>query len=63
MVKQKKKWVAWDNICKPIKEGGLGLHNLEDMQKALHMRLAWNLIQGKSLWANFFKGKYVGSMP
>ncbi|KAF5464430.1 hypothetical protein F2P56_014505 [Juglans regia] len=41
----------------------MGLRNLEDMQKALHMRFAWNLIQGESLWARFFKGKYVGSSP
>ena len=61
--KGKKKWVAWTNICKPVEEGGLGLRNLDDMQKALHMRFAWNLIQGKSLWARFFKEKYVGSSP
>ncbi|KAF5455100.1 hypothetical protein F2P56_024711 [Juglans regia] len=50
-------------MCLPVHEGGLGLRHLDDMQKALHMRFAWNLIQGKSLWAQFFKDKYVGSKP
>ncbi|XP_042944697.1 uncharacterized protein LOC122278582 [Carya illinoinensis] len=50
-------------MCLPVEEGGLGLHHLDDMQKALHMRFVWNLIQGNSLWAQFFKAKYVGSKP
>lgn len=27
--KPKRKWVAWQKICKPTKEGGLGLQSLE----------------------------------
>lgn len=50
-------------MCKLVEEEGLGLCNLDEMQKALHMKFVWNLIQGKSLWAQFFKGKYVGSKP
>ena len=46
-----------------MKEGGLGLRSLGDIQKALHMRFAWSLFQGNSLWANFFKAKYVGNRP
>ena len=55
----KRKWVAWKNICRPIEEGGLGIQDFDDIQKALHYKLAWLLIQGKSLWADFFTGKYV----
>ncbi|XP_042939510.1 uncharacterized protein LOC122274547 [Carya illinoinensis] len=61
--RDKRKWVEWRYICNPVEEGGLGLRALQDCQKALHMRFAWNLIQGNSLWANFFKAKYVGTTP
>ncbi|XP_042974814.1 uncharacterized protein LOC122306449 [Carya illinoinensis] len=53
----------WGEASGRVEEGGLGLRHLADMQKALHMRFAWNLIQGNSLWAQFFKAKYVGSKP
>ncbi|KAF5446891.1 hypothetical protein F2P56_032487, partial [Juglans regia] len=51
--------MSWKDICTPADEGGLGIRDFGDVQKALHMKLAWNLIQGKSLWAKFFGGKYV----
>ncbi|KAG2689159.1 hypothetical protein I3760_09G127200 [Carya illinoinensis] len=57
--KQKRKWVAWEKICSPIREGGLGLRKLKEVQDSLFMKLAWNLLTGDSLWANFFKQKYV----
>ncbi|XP_040995112.1 uncharacterized protein LOC121241423 [Juglans microcarpa x Juglans regia] len=57
--KDRRKWVAWKEICRPIDEGGLGIRDFRDIQRALHMKLAWRLISGQSLWAEFFKGKYV----
>ncbi|KAF5452775.1 hypothetical protein F2P56_027742 [Juglans regia] len=57
--KGKRKWVAWKKNCCPIEEGGLGIRDFEDIQRALHMKLAWRLMSGHSLWADFFKGKYV----
>ena len=61
--KGKKKWVAWRNICLPLKEGGLGIRSFDDMQKALHLKLAWKLMHEDSLWTNFFRSKYVGNKP
>lgn len=58
--KPKKKWSAWGNICRLIKEMGLGLRNLEDMQVSLHLKLAWNLLQASSLWVKFLISKYIG---
>ncbi|XP_042983328.1 uncharacterized protein LOC122312726 [Carya illinoinensis] len=58
--KPKKKWCSWVDICKPVSEGGLGLRNLQDVQSSLHMKLAWNLLQGTSLWSKFFHTKYIG---
>ncbi|XP_042964017.1 uncharacterized protein LOC122298309 [Carya illinoinensis] len=57
--KGKRKWVAWKHICHPTEEGGLGIRDFEDVQRALHMKFAWRLLQGHSLWADFFRGKYV----
>ncbi|KAG2663424.1 hypothetical protein I3760_16G029200 [Carya illinoinensis] len=42
----------------PIEEGGLDIHDFEDMQKAL-MKFVWRLFTGKSLWADFFRVKYI----
>lgn len=58
--KPKRKWLSWDDMCKPVLEGGVGLRRLQDVQTSLHMKLAWNLLQGNSLWARFFLAKYVG---
>ncbi|KAG2722809.1 hypothetical protein I3760_02G143800 [Carya illinoinensis] len=57
--KGKRKWISWNHICKPIEEGGLGIRDFGDIQKALHWKLAWRLIKGQSLWADFFRGKYA----
>lgn len=46
-------------ICKPISGGGLGIHILHVVQSSLHMKIAWNLLQGTYLWSNCFHGKYV----
>ncbi|KAG2701736.1 hypothetical protein I3760_06G058100 [Carya illinoinensis] len=61
--KDKKKWVAWKHMGMPVAEGGIGVRLLHEVQTALHMRFARNLLRGNSLWANFFKAKYVGSKP
>ncbi|XP_042979857.1 uncharacterized protein LOC122310040 [Carya illinoinensis] len=58
--KPKKKWRSWVDICKLVSEGGLGLRNLQDRTSSLHMKLAWNLLQGTSLWSKFFRAKYIG---
>mgnify|MGYP007088645342 CR=1 FL=1 len=58
--KAKRKWCAWEVLCKPITDGGLCLRNLFEVQFSLDMKLAWNLLQESSLWSNFFIGKYVG---
>lgn len=51
MGKAKKKWVAWEKVCKPIEEGGLGIRDLGEVKKALNVKLAWNLLHGSTLWS------------
>ncbi|KAG2674096.1 hypothetical protein I3760_13G119500 [Carya illinoinensis] len=57
--KGKRKLVAWNKICRPTEESGLGIRDFGDIQWALHMKLAWHMISGHSLWAEFFRNKSV----
>lgn len=38
--RRKKKRVAWSKACKPTAEGGLGVRDIEEVKKALHMKFA-----------------------
>ncbi|XP_042030044.1 uncharacterized protein LOC121776975 [Salvia splendens] len=43
--------VAWDDVCKPKKEAGLGIKNLNAWNSALHAKILWNIHSQKdSLW-------------
>ncbi|KAL0286394.1 UNVERIFIED_CONTAM: hypothetical protein Sradi_7149200 [Sesamum radiatum] len=44
--------VAWDQICKPKAEGGLGLRSLIIMNQALILKQMWRVLQndGSSIW-------------
>ncbi|XP_042946137.1 uncharacterized protein LOC122279516 [Carya illinoinensis] len=61
MASLRKKWRAWDELCRPVLEGGIGLRNLLEAQRSLHMKFVWNLFQGKSVWSKFLVAKYVGN--
>ncbi|GJU58679.1 hypothetical protein Tco_1236445 [Tanacetum coccineum] len=52
--KRGKAKVAWDDICLPKKEGGLGLRSLEVFNLALMTTHIWNLVSNKeSLWVRW----------
>ena len=54
-----KHWVAWDDLCYPHKEGGVGFRSLRDVAKALFVNLWWNLrVATNSLWGNFMWNKF-----
>ncbi|GJT36586.1 putative RNA-directed DNA polymerase, eukaryota, reverse transcriptase zinc-binding domain protein [Tanacetum coccineum] len=49
--KQGKSKVAWNQICLPNSEGGLGIRSLETFNKALMTMHIWNIVSNKeSLW-------------
>ncbi|CAA7016725.1 unnamed protein product [Microthlaspi erraticum] len=51
--------VAWDKICSPKDDGGLGIRKAQDMNKAVVAKLGWRLLQDQtSLWARVLRGKY-----
>ncbi|XP_012857061.1 PREDICTED: uncharacterized protein LOC105976337 [Erythranthe guttata] len=51
-------WVAWETICRPISEGGLGLRRLTDVIDAFTYKLWFRFRAQDSLWARFLRNKY-----
>ncbi|KAL0302791.1 UNVERIFIED_CONTAM: hypothetical protein Scaly_3021200, partial [Sesamum calycinum] len=49
--------VAWEQICKPKQEGGLGIRSLMIMNQALMLKQLWRLIQndGTSIWVEWIQ--------
>ncbi|KAK6791753.1 hypothetical protein RDI58_010834 [Solanum bulbocastanum] len=54
-----KHWIAWDKMCFPKEEGGLGFRSIKDINKALFAKLWWNFrVSTTSLWGRFMWNKY-----
>lgn len=52
-------WKRWDDFCKPLGHGGLGLRDFVCFNQALLAKLPWRLIrQPESLAAKVLLGKY-----
>ncbi|XP_012850055.1 PREDICTED: uncharacterized protein LOC105969825 [Erythranthe guttata] len=51
-------WVAWETICRPVGEGGLGLRRLTDVIDAFTYKLWFRFRAQDSLWARFLRNKY-----
>ncbi|KAK4387116.1 putative ribonuclease H protein [Sesamum angolense] len=47
--------VAWDQICRPKEEGGLGFHNIRVINKALMLKHLWKIVQNDrhSIWVDW----------
>ncbi|XP_058092651.1 uncharacterized protein LOC131239111 [Magnolia sinica] len=54
----KRHLVKWPSLCSPYSEGGLGIRYLEETTRAFRIKMAWQLLQGDSLWASLFSVKY-----
>ncbi|XP_077246059.1 uncharacterized protein LOC143885903 [Tasmannia lanceolata] len=54
--------IAWDNLCKPKAEGGVGIRHLRDINQVGQMKQFWALASGKpSLWKDWISRKYIRS--
>ncbi|XP_026428612.1 uncharacterized protein LOC113324504 [Papaver somniferum] len=51
--------VGYDKICSPVREGGLGLTSLSNMNKALIMKLWWSIKNSTKKWARFLESKFT----
>ncbi|KAK4385402.1 putative ribonuclease H protein [Sesamum angolense] len=47
--------VAWDQLCRPKEEGGLGFHNILVINKALMLKHLWKIVQNDrhSIWVDW----------
>lgn len=52
--------VGWDKVCRPKKEGGLGIRNLELWNLAAVGKIAWHIsTMQDSLWVKWVHGVYT----
>lgn len=48
--------VAWEEVCKPKQEGGLGLRSLKEANDVFCLKLVWKLVShGSSLWIKWIE--------
>ncbi|KAK4381921.1 putative mitochondrial protein [Sesamum angolense] len=49
--------VAWDQICKPKEEGGLGIRSMTVSNRALMLKQLWRILQndGTSIWVEWIQ--------
>uniref|UniRef100_A0A0D3E306 Reverse transcriptase domain-containing protein n=1 Tax=Brassica oleracea var. oleracea TaxID=109376 RepID=A0A0D3E306_BRAOL len=51
--------IAWSDVCKPKEEGGLGLRDLEEVNKVSCLKLIWRILSARSsLWVQWIH-KYL----
>ncbi|XP_026399725.1 uncharacterized protein LOC113295609 [Papaver somniferum] len=50
--------VAYDKICAPYEEGGLGITQLSVTNRALLMGLWWKIRNSNKVWARFLRAKF-----
>lgn len=53
--------VAWQDVCRPKAEGGVGIRLLEDFQLVFRLKQVWNLFSNSgSLWVAWLKKNVFG---
>lgn len=46
--------VAWKEVCKPLKEGGLGIRSIAEVTTVFSLKLIWRLFsESNSLWVDW----------
>jgi hypothetical protein len=57
---KKLSWVKWKVVCREKKKGGLGVRDLEVVNKSLLLKWRWRLVndEGPSLWKEVLAAKY-----
>ena len=56
--------VAWHKLCKPYKEGGLGVRNLSDINEAGNLKNCWEIMHSDLQWASLIRSRVLrGGQP
>ncbi|GAV91359.1 hypothetical protein CFOL_v3_34755 [Cephalotus follicularis] len=45
--------VKWEEVCKPLTEGGLGIRDMKTWNKALLLKQIWSLLTVDNLWVKW----------
>ncbi|XP_060195408.1 uncharacterized protein LOC132624680 [Lycium barbarum] len=56
--KKKHHWAAWDFLCYPKDEGGVGFKSLFDIQTSFEIKRWWRIRTQDNLWTKFMNAKY-----
>jgi len=57
-------WVSWSVVCKPKREGGLGVRDLRQVNLALLAKWRWRYLVGDGgIWNNIISARYGGCLP
>jgi len=52
-------WIKWNTLCKPKKEGGLGIKDVKSFNKALIEKWMWKLkVDSLGMWREVLESKY-----
>ena len=52
-------WVSWDNVCKPLQEGGLGIKEIRNFNSALLAKWKWRIMSDEGgKWKDILQSKY-----
>jgi hypothetical protein len=55
--------IRWDFTAGPKEKGGLGIKDLDKMNKSLLVKWWWKLESKDGLWQKLVKAKYVKGRP
>ncbi|CAN1787165.1 Putative ribonuclease H protein At1g65750 [Linum perenne] len=56
--------LAWDRICRPKDQGGLGLRKARELNQAYLMKLGWAILNNlDKLWVQVLTCKYMKTLP
>jgi len=55
--------VDWDTVCIPKDQGGLGVLDLNSMNKCLLSKWIWKIENSDGLWQKILKEKYIKGKP
>ncbi|CAA7034130.1 unnamed protein product [Microthlaspi erraticum] len=52
--------ISWSEVCKPKREGGLGLRPLKEVNAVSCLKMAWRILSStNSLWVNWIKAYLI----
>lgn len=51
--------IRWNTICKPYREGGLGIRKIQEVNDACILLRAWKMMNDDSLWAKYMQQVFL----